>query len=145
MTRVKQSQLLVLRHKLGLEFNNTQTNSKKKLSRIRRIQEETRLGLQCRTPLRSYPLSFDPYPLSPNTVPFKKFRWGFFFFSFFFSFSVSLSKSKVKILWIIVWQIKRMITWPFLEMLTFCFYTGGLIMWSLFFAFATTIIHLLMI
>ena len=62
-------------------------------------QIQTRLGLQCQTPLRSYPLTLDtwplplmPYPLSiisyslsliPNpcslthsTVPLKKFRWG---------------------------------------------------------------------
>jgi len=54
----------------------------------------TRLGLQCQTPLRSYPLTLDTWPLSlslipyllsliPNpcsltlsTVPLKKFRWG---------------------------------------------------------------------
>ena len=48
------------------------------------LRNKTRLGLQCQTPLRSYPLSLYPYPLSlplsPSTVPFKKFRWGFFFF-----------------------------------------------------------------
>ena len=29
----------------------------------------TRLGLQCETPLRSYPLSFDPWPLTLNPWP----------------------------------------------------------------------------
>ena len=53
---------------------------------------KTRLGLQCQTPLSSYPLTLDTWPLSfmpyllplipifcsisPSTVPFKKFRWG---------------------------------------------------------------------
>ena len=36
--------------------------------------QNTRLGLQCQTPLRSYPLSLIPCSLSPSTVPFTKFR-----------------------------------------------------------------------
>ena len=42
----------------------------------RTIKRLTRLGLQCQTPLRSYPLSLIPCSLSPSTVPFTKFRWG---------------------------------------------------------------------
>ena len=59
--------------------------------------QNTRVGLQCQTPLRSYPLSLVHYPfipyilslipytlspistpcsISPSTVPFTKFRWG---------------------------------------------------------------------
>ena len=35
-----------------------------------REKEQTRLGLQCQTPLRSYPLSLNPYPLSLPLVPY---------------------------------------------------------------------------
>ena len=42
-----------------------------------------RLGLQCWTPLRSYPLTLIPYPLTLSLVPYpqvlllpRKFRWG---------------------------------------------------------------------
>ena len=65
------------------------------------ILKETRLGLQCQTPLRSYPLSLIPYPLSlipcslsPSTVPFTKFRWGLL--SFLWLWLLWLSPAKVK-------------------------------------------------
>ena len=32
--------------------------------------QKTRLGLQCRTPLRSYPLTLIPYPLTLPLVPY---------------------------------------------------------------------------
>ena len=58
----------------------------------------TRLGLQCQTPLRSYPLSLIPTPCSlfPSTVPFAKFRWGLLSFLSFLSLLWLLSPAKVK-------------------------------------------------
>ena len=62
---------------------------------------QTRLGLQCRNPLRSYHLTLIPCrlslipthcPLSPRTVPFKKFRWGLLFLLLL----LLLSQAKVK-------------------------------------------------
>ena len=61
---------------------------------------KTRLGLQCRTPLRFYLLTVIPYPLSLPLVPYplvlffpRKYRWGLLFISLLLL--LFLSKSKV--------------------------------------------------
>ena len=60
--------------------------------------DKTRLGLQCRTPLRSYPLSLIPTPwsLSPSNVHFTNFWWGLFL-SLFLSLMSLLFQEKVKL------------------------------------------------
>ena len=59
-------------------------------------QYETRLGLQCQTPFRSYPLSLihTPCSLFPSTVLFTKFRCGILLWLLWFL--LSLSQAKVK-------------------------------------------------
>ena len=59
---------------------NPSTPSMRKVDNEEKIWT-TRLGLQCQNPLI-------PYPLSPSTVPFTKFRWGLWF--------LWLSQAKVK-------------------------------------------------
>ena len=82
-------------------------------------KKETRLGLQCQTPLRYYPLSLIPFPfsvfpfslsliphlisiiptpccLSPSTVLFMKFRWGLLLFLSLLFLWLWLSQAKVK-------------------------------------------------
>ena len=72
-----------------------------RLSCSAKTKTATRLGLQCQTQLRSYPLTLIPNPcsLSPNRVPYKKFRWGLLWLSlwlFLSLFLLLLSKVKVK-------------------------------------------------
>ena len=78
-----------------------------------KVKRSTRLGLQCQTPVRSYPLNLDTYPLClfpyllsliPNpcslarsTVPLRKFRWGLLLLSLSLSLLLSLLLSKVKV------------------------------------------------